>query len=183
MPGVEIKIIDSDGKILPQGMVGELCTRSDMVMQGYYKNAKPADSIVDKDGWLYTGDLALQRGDGNYQIVGRMVETISINALNVYPAEIEQVLFTHPDIKDVAVVGVPDPLSGEKICAVIILMDEKKVSPESIIEFCKNKISPDKIPHYVIFVDELPMTIVGKIQKFKVKDFAARKLGLKTGLM
>jgi fatty-acyl-CoA synthase len=179
LPGVEIKIIDIEsGKILLQGERGELCVRSDMIMLGYYKNVEPKDAVVDKEGWLHTGDLATLRSDGNYQITGRMIETIISNHISIYPLEIEQVLLMHPDINDVAVVGVPDKVVGEKICAVIKLKHGSTASVENIMEFCRAKIAIDRIPHYILFIDEFPMTIVGKIQKFKVKDYAAKKLGL-----
>jgi fatty-acyl-CoA synthase len=179
LPGAEVKIVDLvNGKTLSWGNVGELCTRGNMVMLGYYKH-ESGDTFIDNEGWLHTGDLAMQREDGNYKIIGRISDIIKNKGEIIFPLEIEKILFTHPDVEDVVVVGVPDISQKGRICAVIKLTPGSKLSKEDIMEFCKAKMAAYKVPHDILFIDKFPMTVIGKIQKFKVKEWALKKLGLK----
>lgn len=178
-PNVEVKITipgTDEEQIL--GEPGELCTRGYHVMKGYYNNKEATEEVIDKNGWLHTGDLAIMHDNGYIEITGRMNDMIIRGGENIYPREIEEFLYHHPDILDVQVVGIPDERLGEEIMAWIILKEGKKASSESIIEFCKGKISHFKIPKHIEFIKEYPMTASGKIQKYKLKEKAAEKLGL-----
>lgn len=178
-PNVEVKIVipgtDEEQVV---GEPGELCTRGYHVMKGYYNNQEATEEVIDEDGWLHTGDLAILHKNGYIEITGRMNDMIIRGGENVYPREIEEFLYQHPDVLDVQVVGVPDKRLGEEIMAWIILKEGKTATNQSIIDFCKGKISYYKIPRYIEFIEEYPMTASGKIQKYKLKEQAVKKLGL-----
>lgn len=173
LPNVEAKIIDpNSGEELPPGQQGELCTRGYHVMKGYYNDPKATWEAIDEDRWLHTGDLAVMDENGYYQITGRLKDMIIRGGENIYPREIEEFLYQHPQILDVQVVGVPDDKFGEEVSAWIILKDGASLTAEELREYCIGKISRHKIPKYIAFVREYPMTASGKIQKFKLREKA-----------
>ena len=179
LPHIEIKIVDAEGKAVPRGATGEFCTRGYSVMKGYWNDADKTAEAIDEAGWMHTGDLATMDEQGYVNIVGRLKDMVIRGGENVYPREIEEFLYRHPKIQDVQVIGVPDPRYGEEICAWIKLHDGKTATAEEIREFCKGEIAHYKIPRYIEFVPEFPMTITGKIQKFVMREQTIRKLGLK----
>jgi fatty-acyl-CoA synthase len=179
-PHVEVKIIDPvSGDTVDRGETGELCTRGYSVMIGYWDEPEKTAESIDEDGWMHTGDLAVMREDGYCNIVGRIKDMVIRGGENIYPREIEEFLYTHPDIEDVQVIGVPDERYGEELCAWVKLrsgaepLDEAKVR-----EFCGGRLSHYKIPRYVMVVDEFPMTVTGKIRKVQMREETAQKLGL-----
>ncbi len=178
-PHVEIKIVDPEtGDVVPRGMPGEFCTRGYSVMRGYWNDpAKTADAI-DADGFMHTGDLATMDADGYVNIVGRIKDMIIRGGENVYPRELEEFLFGHPAVADVQVIGVPDRRYGEEIMACIRLKEGMTATEEDIKEFCRGTIAHYKVPRYVTFVEEFPMTVTGKVQKFVMRDAAIAQLGL-----
>ncbi|MGB0866968.1 MAG: AMP-binding protein [Granulosicoccaceae bacterium] len=177
-PGVEVKVIDEQGEICPVGASGELCTRGYSVMTGYWDDqAKTADSI-DTDGWMRTGDLAVIDHEGYCSIVGRLKDMVIRGGENLYPREIEEFLYTHAAVQQVQVFGVPDPKYGEELCAWVVLKAGAELSQEVLQDFCKGQIAHHKIPRYVHFVDELPMTVTGKPQKFLMRRRMAEILGI-----
>ncbi|MEF2293583.1 AMP-binding protein [Virgibacillus dokdonensis] len=176
-PNVEIKIvIPGTNKEQKRGVPGELLTRGYHVMKGYYNNPEATKQAIDEEGWLHTGDLALLREDGYLEITGRMKDMIIRGGENIYPREIEEFLYQHSDILDVQIVGVPDEKYGEEIMAWIIPKKESTISEADIRIFCEGNISWHKIPKYIAFVDEYPMTASGKIQKYRLKEMAMQKL-------
>ncbi|MDO6451118.1 AMP-binding protein [Oceanobacillus profundus] len=176
-PNVEVKIVipgtDTEQEI---GVPGELLTRGYLVMKGYYNNPEATKEAIDKQGWLHTGDLAVLHKNGYIEITGRMKDMIIRGGENIYPREIEEFLYQHPDILDVQVIGVPDEKYGEQVMAWIILKDNKQITSEEIKDYCNGKISRHKIPKYIEFVDVYPMTASGKIQKFKLREIAMQQL-------
>ena len=179
-PHVQVKIIDSEsGKTCPIGETGELCTRGYSVMLGYWENPEGTANAIDSNGWMHTGDSAVMDEDGYVNIVGRIKDMIVRGGENVYPVEIEDYLMTHQDIEAVQVTGVPDPKYGEEIIAWISLKEGKNTSEEDIKEFCKGKIAHYKVPRYIRFVDDFPMTVTGKVQKYKMREISIEELGLK----
>ena len=167
-PHLEVKIIDALGQIVPVGETGELCTKGYSVMRGYWDDAtKTAESII--DGWMHTGDLATIDADGYCNIVGRLKDMLIRGGENIYPREIEEFLFRHPKIQTVQVFGVPDPKYGEEVCAWIVLRAGEQSSAEEIQAFCSGQIAHYKVPKHIRFVDELPMTVTGKVQKFVMR--------------
>jgi fatty-acyl-CoA synthase len=179
-PHVEVKVVDpASGLTVPRGEAGELCTRGYSVMLGYWDEpAKTADAI-DAAGWMHTGDLATMDDDGYVNIVGRIKDMIIRGGENVYPREIEEFLYTHPDIVDVQVIGVPDAKYGEEIMAWVKLRDgAPPMDAESLKVFCQGKIAHYKVPRYVHVADEFPMTVTGKIQKYLMRQAAIELLGL-----
>jgi fatty-acyl-CoA synthase len=179
LPNVEMKIVDIEtGATLPPGKQGELCTRGYLVMKGYYKMPEETAKAIDPDGWLHTGDLAVMDENGYTKITGRIKNMIIRGGENIYPREIEEFLYTHPKISDVQIYGVPDRKYGEQVMAAIIVKKGETLSEEEVKEFCRGKIANYKVPHYVKFVDEYPMTASGKIQKFKLRDLAIAELHL-----
>ncbi len=181
LPDVEVKIVDIEtGAALPPGKQGELCTRGYLVMKGYYKMPEETARAIDADGWLHTGDLAVMDENGYCKITGRIKNMIIRGGENIYPREIEEFLYTHPKISDVQVYGVPDRKYGEQVMAAVKLKDGIDCSEEEIRDFCRGRIANYKIPAYVKFVDEYPMTASGKIQKFKLREMAIRELQLET---
>ncbi|GAQ17374.1 long-chain-fatty-acid--CoA ligase [Oceanobacillus picturae] len=176
-PNVEVKIvIPGTSEEQEKGLTGELLTRGYHVMKGYYKNPEATAEAIDQDGWLHTGDLAIQHENGYLEITGRMKDMIIRGGENIYPREIEEFLYQHPAVLDVQVVGVPDEKYGEEVLASIILKETEKITAEDIRTYCRGNIARHKIPQYVQFVSSYPMTASGKIQKFKLREDAMKKL-------
>jgi fatty-acyl-CoA synthase len=179
LPNVEVKLVDPEtGVDTPTGEQGELLTRSFMVMKGYYNLPDATASAIDKDGWLHTGDLATVDADGYYRITGRLKDMIIRGGENVYPREIEEFLYTHPKVADVQVIGVPDERFVEEVMAWVMLKPGETADEEEIREFCKGKIAHYKIPRYVKMASEFPMTVTGKIQKYRMREMAIEELSL-----
>ena len=178
LPHIEIKIIDTEGKTVPRGETGEFCTRGYSVMKGYWNDEAKTKEAVDEAGWMHTGDLATMDEQGYVNIVGRLKDMIIRGGENVYPREIEEFLYRHPKVQDVQVIGVPDPRYGEAVCAWIKLHAGQTATDEEIRAFCQGQIAHYKIPRYIEFVPEFPMTITGKIQKFVMREQTIEKLGL-----
>jgi len=145
-------------------------------MKGYYKNPEATASVIDKDGWLHSGDLGVKDPDGNFRITGRIKDMIIRGGENIYPREIEEFLYQMPEIKDVQVAGVPSPKYGEEVGAFIILHEGKNLSEEDVKDFCRGKIARFKIPKYIFFMKEFPMTASGKIQKYKLRELSVEML-------
>ncbi|WP_067897252.1 AMP-binding protein [Nocardia vaccinii] len=179
-PHLEIKIIDTlTGEIAERGQAGEFCTRGYSVMLGYWDEPEKTAEAIDADGWMYTGDLAVMREDGYCNIVGRIKDMVIRGGENVYPREIEEFLYTHPDIEDVQVIGVPDKKYGEELCAWIKMRTgAHPLDAEAVRSFATGKLAHYKIPRYVMVVDEFPMTVTGKIRKIVMRERSARALGL-----
>src|SRR5215218_2538341 len=170
-PHVEIRIADpATGETMQRGETGEFCTRGYSVMQGYWNDAARTGEAIDGDGWMHTGDLAVMAEDGYVNIVGRIKDMVIRGGENVYPREIEEYLYTHPDVEDVQVIGVPDERYGEELVAWVKRRPGATVDEEALRGFCQGKIAHFKIPRYVKFVDEFPMTVTGKVQKFKMRE-------------
>ncbi|ACM21893.1 acyl-CoA synthetase, AMP-forming [Geotalea daltonii FRC-32] len=179
LPGAEVKIVDIEtGATLPPGKQGELCARGYMVMKGYYKMPEETAKVIDNDGWLHTGDLAVMDESGYCKITGRIKQMIIRGGENIYPKEIEEYLYTHPKISDVQIYGVPDRKFGEQVMAAVILKKGEIMTEDEVKDFCKGRIANYKIPKYVKFVDSYPMTASGKIQKFKLREMAIKELQL-----
>jgi len=175
IPHIEVKIVDSNDRVLPIGEQGEICTRGYSVMKGYWDEPeKTAETII--DGWLHSGDLGTMNEHGYVRITGRIKDMIIRGGENIYPREIEEFLYTHPSVSEVQVFGVPDQRMGEEVCAWIQLRDGRTATEEEIREFCKGQISHYKIPRYVRFVDEYPMTVTGKIRKVEMSAMMAEEL-------
>ena len=176
VPWVEIKVIDESGRVVPIGEKGEICTRGYSVMQGYWNDPERTAETIDPGGWLHSGDLAVMDGDGYVQIVGRIKDMIIRGGENIYPREIEEFLYQHPAISEVQVFGVPDEKMGEEVCAWIQLNAGHELSADDVKDYCRDKITHFKIPRYIDFVDEYPMTVTGKIQKFVMRDAMSERL-------
>ena len=175
IPHIEVKIVDANDRVLPIGEQGEICTRGYSVMKGYWDEPeKTAETII--DGWLHSGDLGTMNEHGYVRITGRIKDMIIRGGENIYPREIEEFLYTHPSVSEVQVFGVPDQRMGEEVCAWIQLRDGRTATEEEIREFCKGQISHYKIPRYVRFVDEYPMTVTGKIRKVEMSAMMAEEL-------
>lgn len=175
---VEAKIIDpATGDILPSGVQGELCTRGYLVMKGYYNMPEETVKAIDHEGWLHTGDLATVDEEGYYRITGRLKDMIIRGGENIYPREVEEFLYTHPKVLDVQIVGVPDAKYGEQVLACIRVKPNETLSEDEVRDYCEGKIAHYKIPRYIQFVDEYPMTASGKIQKFKLREQALQLFG------
>ncbi len=184
LPHTEVKIVDvKTGKMVPRGSNGELCTRGYLVMQGYYNNPQATAETIDANGWLHTGDLATMDEDGYVRITGRIKEMIIRGGENIYPREIEEFLHTCPAIADVQVVGVPDVKFGEQVMAWIILRKGHELTPEAVKKFCKGEIADFKIPRLVRFVDSFPITISGKVQKFRMREMYVEEMNLSATAM
>jgi len=178
-PHVEVKIVDpSTGQIVELGESGELCTRGYSVMLGYWEDAERTSEAIDAARWMHTGDLATMDDEGYLKIVGRSKDMIIRGGENVYPREIEEFLYSHDAISDASVYGVPDPRYGEVVMVSVILRDGASLSEDELREYCQGKIAHYKVPRYVTFVDEFPMTVTGKVQKYKMRDAAIEELGL-----
>jgi fatty-acyl-CoA synthase len=178
-PHVEIKVIDPEtGLVLPRGRSGELCTRGYCVMLGYWDEPSKTAEAIDAGRWMHTGDLAVMDEAGYLNIVGRIKDMVIRGGENIYPREIEEFLYSHPDIEDVQVVGVPDARYGEELCAWVKLRPGSSVTEEQVREFCVGKIAHYKVPRYVRVTDGFPMTVTGKVQKFKMRETSIAELGL-----
>ncbi len=177
-PHVEVKVINETGATVPAGEQGELCTRGYSVMQGYWDDDERTAETIDSDGWMHTGDLATIDAQGYCNIVGRVKDMLIRGGENVYPREIEEYLFRHPKIESAQIFGVPSAKYGEEICAWIILKDGQSATEEEIREFCDGQIAHYKIPRYIRFVKEMPMTVTGKPQKFIMRDAMIEELGI-----
>ncbi|MEG2015722.1 MAG: AMP-binding protein, partial [Oscillospiraceae bacterium] len=178
-PGVECKIVDPEtGEKLPVGEIGEFCAKGYNIMKGYYKMPEATALAIDKDGWLHFGDLAMCDEEGYYKVTGRLKDMIIRGGENIYPKELEECLYNHPDVKDVQVIGIPSKKYGEEVCACVILREDSKVTEEDIREYYKQMVAFFKIPKKVWFLDEFPMTSSGKIQKFILRDQAIEHFAL-----
>ena len=178
-PHVECKIIDPEtGEEVPDGVNGEFCSRGYNTMKGYYKMPEATRDTVDAEGWLHSGDLACRDSDGTYRITGRLKDMIIRGGENIYPKEIEEFIYTHPAVRDVQVIGVPDKRYGEEIMACIILKEPGSVTVEQMTDYIKASMARHKVPRYISFVDSFPMNAAGKILKYKMRQDAARELGL-----
>jgi fatty-acyl-CoA synthase len=177
-PHVEIKVIDAGGATAACGQPGEFCTRGYSVMHGYWDDPERTAEAIDADGWMHTGDLATIDEHGYAKIVGRTKDMVIRGGENVYPREVEEFLYGHPAIADVQVIGVPDERFGEELLACVMAKPEANIDEEQVRDFCRGKIAHYKVPRYVKFVDEFPMTVTGKVQKFKLREQAIQELGL-----
>jgi len=178
-PHVEIKIVDpTTGAVVPRGATGELCSRGYIVMRGYWNNEEATGQAIDAGRWMHTGDLATMDEDGYLNIVGRIKDMIIRGGENIYPREVEEFLYSHPDIADVQVIGVPSERYGEEVMAWVKLREGAAASPDELAAWCKGKIATYKIPRHWKFVDAFPMTVTGKVQKFKMRETAIEELGL-----
>ena len=179
MPETEVKIIDPEtGATVEVGKQGELCSRGYLIMKGYDADPAATARVIDEDGWLHTGDLATMREDGYFKITGRLKEMIIRGGENIYPREIEEFLYSHPKIADVYVTGLPDARLGERVLAWIRLHPGESASEDEIREFCRGEIAHFKIPEFIRFVDEFPMTVTGKVQKFLIRQKEMELRGL-----
>jgi fatty-acyl-CoA synthase len=179
-PHVEVKIVDPEtGRTLPRGEPGEFLARGYVVMQGYWNDPERTADAIDAQRWMHTGDLATMDESGLVRIVGRIKDMVIRGGENVYPREIEEFLYTHPDITDVQVIGVPDERYGEQLMAWVVRSHGSTLTEDEVREFCRGKIAHFKIPHYVKFVDSFPMTVTGKVQKYRMRATAVDELGLR----
>ncbi|MBF5004132.1 AMP-binding protein [Diaphorobacter caeni] len=178
-PHLDMKIIHPEtGEVLPVGQSGELCTRGYSVMLGYWGDEDRTREAIDAEGFMHTGDLATMDDEGYVNIVGRIKDMVIRGGENIYPREVEEFLYRHPKVQDVQVVGVPDQRYGEELCAWVITKPGEKLVEEEIREFCKGQIAHYKVPRYIRFVTSFPMTVTGKIQKFRIRDQMKDELGL-----
>ncbi|WP_061022455.1 AMP-binding protein [Bradyrhizobium sp. CCH5-F6] len=178
-PHVEVKIVDLEGKIVKRGERGELCTRGYSVMLGYWEEKEKTADVLDANGWMHTGDLAIIDDEGYCNIVGRIKDMVIRGGENLYPREIEEFLYRHPKIQDVQIFGVADTRYGEELCAWIRVRPGETLTTEEVRAFCDGQIAHNKIPRYVEFVHDFPMTVTGKIQKFVMREEVEQRLGLK----
>jgi fatty-acyl-CoA synthase len=169
-PHLEVKIVDREGRMVPRGEAGELCTRGYSVMLGYWNDDARTKEAIDFAGWMHTGDLATIDEDGYCRIVGRIKDMVIRGGENIYPREVEEYLYQHPQIQDVQVFGVPDTKYGEELCAWIIAKAGAGIDEENVRTFCQNRIAHYKVPRYIRFVESFPTTVTGKIQKFVMRD-------------
>jgi fatty-acyl-CoA synthase len=178
-PHVEIKIVDPEtGRVVPRGTPGEFCTRGYSVMLGYWNEPDKTDDAIDAARWMHTGDLATMDADGYCNIVGRIKDMVIRGGENVYPREIEEFLYTHPDVADAQVIGVPDEVYGEELCAWVQLREGATLTEDDVRDHCRGALAHFKVPRYVIIVDAFPMTVTGKVQKFKMREETIQRLGL-----
>ena len=178
-PHLEVKIVNPDsGEVVAPGQSGELCTRGYSVMHGYWDDPAKTAEAIDAEGWMHTGDLATMDAEGYVNIVGRIKDLVIRGGENIYPREIEEFLYRHPAIQDVQVVGVPDVKYGEELCAWVIVKPGQTLDEDAVRAFCKGQIAHYKVPRHIRFVDAFPMTVTGKIQKFKIREAMKDQLGL-----
>jgi fatty-acyl-CoA synthase len=178
-PHVEVKLVDPDtGLMVQRGDAGELCTRGYSVMVGYWEDAERTAEAIDRAGWMHTGDLATMDDEGYLNIVGRSKDMVIRGGENVYPREIEEFLYALEGIADVQVIGVPDDRYGEELCAWVIARPDADLDEDAVRDFCRGRLARFKVPRYVIFTDEFPMTVTGKVQKFKMRETSIERLGL-----
>ena len=178
-PHLEVKIVDAEGRIVPRGTAGELCTRGYSVMLGYWDDDARTRGAIDAARWMHTGDLATVDDEGFCNIVGRIKDVVIRGGENVYPREVEEFLYRHPAIQDVQVFGVADPRYGEELCAWVKLRGGEDLSAADVQAFCRGQIAHQKVPRYVRFVEEFPMTVTGKMQKFLMREAMERELGVR----
>lgn len=176
VPWIEIKLVDENARVVPIGEKGEVCTRGYSVMLGYWNDEAQTRETIDEARWLHSGDLGIMDDAGYLRIVGRIKDMIIRGGENIYPREIEEFLYTHPAIKEVQVFGIPDPKMGEEVCAWIQTCDGESLNEEDVKSFCHGQITHFKIPKHIRFVAEYPMTVTGKIQKFKMSAAMAEEL-------
>ena len=180
LPEIECRIVDPEtGKDLPDNETGEFVARGYNIMKGYYKMPRETSEAIDADGWLHTGDLACRTPDGNYRITGRLKDMIIRGGENIYPKEIEEFIYTNPKVKDVQVIGVPDEQYGEEIMACVILKDGETMTDKEMKDFVSASMAKHKVPRYVDFVDAFPMNVAGKVLKYKMREDAVERLGIK----
>jgi fatty-acyl-CoA synthase len=179
LPHLEAKVVDTQGRIVARGEPGELCTRGYSVMLGYWGDPVKTSEVIDAARWMHTGDLAVIDEAGFCNIVGRLKDVVIRGGENVYPREVEEFLYRHPSIQDVQVFGVADARYGEEVCAWIKLREGERISEDDVRDFCRGQIAHQKIPRYVEFVEEFPMTVTGKMQKFLMRQAVEARLGLK----
>ncbi|WP_179999754.1 AMP-binding protein [Acinetobacter sp. YH12239] len=177
-PHIEIKIVDEHGKVVPRGKLGELCVRGYSVMLGYWDEEEKTREVVDVAKWMHTGDIAEMDDEGFIKIKGRIKDVVIRGGENLFPKEIEDFLYKHPAVSDVQVIGLPDPKYGEELCACIILHEGHECSEQVIKDYCKANISHNKVPRYVHFLKEFPMTASGKAQKFKLQEYMREQLNI-----
>ena len=177
-PHLEVKIVDADGRIVPRGTSGELCTRGYSVMLGYWDDRPRTEQVIDAARWMHTGDLAVVDAEGYCNIVGRIKDVVIRGGENVFPREVEEFLYTHPAILDVQCFGVADTRYGEELCAWVKRRPDAALGEEDVRAFCRGKIAHQKVPRYVKFVDEFPMTVTGKMQKYLMREAMERELGV-----
>lgn len=178
LPNVEVKMVDpGTGEEVPLGSAGELCARG-LNMKGYYKMPAATEKAIDREGWLHSGDLGTMDEKGYVRMTGRLKEVITKGGEVIYPTEIEEVLFAHPKISNAQIFGVPDKISGEEVAAWIKLEEGATMKEEEILKYCKAKLPTSQVPHYLKFVSEFPMTPLGKVQKFKMREMAIKEYGL-----
>jgi len=178
-PHLEVKIIDATGRIVPRGAPGELCTRGYSVMLGYWNDDGRTHEAIDAAKWMHTGDLATMNDEGYCNIVGRIKDMVIRGGENVYPREVEEFLYKHPKIQDVQVFGVADDRYGEELCAWVRVRAGERLTAEEVRAFCRDQIAHNKIPRYVEFVEEFPMTVTGKVQKYLMRNAVEERLGLR----
>jgi len=178
-PHVEIRVADPEtGETVERGVTGEFCTRGYSVMTGYWNDPEKTEQAIDADGWMHTGDLAVMADDGYCNIVGRIKDMVIRGGENIYPREIEEFLYGHPDVLDVQVIGVPDLKYGEELMAWVKLRPGGSVTPDELRDYCRGKIAHYKVPRYVKLVDEFPMTVTGKVRKVEMRESSITELGL-----
>jgi fatty-acyl-CoA synthase len=181
-PHIEVKIVNTEGHVVPRGVSGEFCTRGYSVMLGYWDDAERTAQAIDAAGWMHTGDLAVMDAEGYCNIVGRIKDMVIRGGENVYPREVEEFLYRHPKIQDVQVFGVPDERYGEELCAWVKLRAGETLTAEEVREFCRDQIAHYKVPRHIRFVEEFPMTVTGKMQKFIMRERMAAELGAKAAV-
>jgi fatty-acyl-CoA synthase len=178
-PHVEIKIVDPQtGQVVPVGVQGELCTRGYSVMLGYWENDDATRAAIDNARWMHTGDLATMDEEGYVNIVGRIKDMIIRGGENIYPREIEEFLYTHPGIADVQVFGIPDERYGEEVCAWVLPREGVQLDEDELRSFCRGQIARYKVPRHIRFVDGFPLTVTGKVQKFRMRELEIAERGL-----
>jgi fatty-acyl-CoA synthase len=179
LPGLEVKVVaPGSTEPLPPGQSGELMVRGHGVMKGYYNKPAETAAVLSPDGWLHSGDVAMETPDGYYRITGRLKDMIIRGGENIYPREIEEFLYTHSQVADVQVVGLPDEQYGEEVCAWVRLKPCARVTEDEVKQFCRGRIAHFKVPRYVLFTEEYPTTVTGKVQKFKLREMGIEQLGL-----
>jgi fatty-acyl-CoA synthase len=179
LPGVEAKVIDpATGRTVEAGAPGEVCTRGYVVMRGYWENPEATREAVDDAGWMHTGDVGVMDDAGYLNIVGRIKDMVIRGGENLYPREIEEVLFSHPSVASAQVIGVPDERMGEELMAWVVLREGATTTEDELREFCRSQVAHFKVPRYIRFVKDFPMTVTGKVQKFKMREMAIEELGL-----
>jgi fatty-acyl-CoA synthase len=179
LPHLDVKIVDEHGRIVPVGKRGELCTRGYAVMLGYWDDPDATHEAIDAAGWMHSGDLATLDVEGYCNIVGRLKDMLIRGGENVFPREIEEYLYRHPKVLEAQVFGVPDAKLGEEICAWIVLKSGASATEDEIRDFCRGQIAHYKVPRHIRFIAELPKTVTGKPQKFAMREFMMRELGVR----